>query len=44
MDQLQAVTSKWLKQVNPPPTWKVLADAIEEIDEQKAQELKCTLA
>ena len=42
VDQLQAVTSEWLKQVNPPPTWKVLSDAIEEIDEQKAQELKCT--
>lgn len=44
MDHLQTVTSEWLKQVNPPPTWKSLADAIEVIDKQKAQELREHLA
>ena len=44
MDCLQAVMSEWLKRVKPPPTWKELIDAIEAIDEQKAQELRQHLA
>ena len=38
-DRLQEMLSEWLKQVNPPPTWKQLADEVETIDPTKAQEI-----
>ena len=31
-DRLQKVLSEWLKQVDPPPTWKDIADAVERVD------------
>ena len=37
---LRKVLSQWLKQVDPPPTWKELIEAIETIDTQKALEMK----
>ena len=41
-DCLCMMVSEWLKQ--PSPTWKDLADAVEDIDKQKATEIreKCT--
>ena len=31
--------SEWLKQVDPQPTWKQLADEVNNIDPAKAQEI-----
>ena len=39
-DCLQEMLSEWLKQVDPPPTWAALADAVETVDELKAQEIR----
>lgn len=39
-DRLQEMISIWLKQVKPPPTWASLADAVEAVDELKAQEIR----
>ena len=38
--RLRAMLSEWLKQVNPPPTWAKLADAVEPFDKAKAEELR----
>lgn len=38
--QLRAMLNEWLKQVNPPPTWSQLADAVEPFDKAKAGELR----
>ena len=38
-DCLHAMLSEWLKQVDPPPTWKDLVNAIEKVDSSKAQEI-----
>ena len=43
-DCLQGVLAEWLKQVNPPPTWKQLVDAVEGVDQSKAEEIKQYLA
>ena len=43
-DCLQGVLAEWLKQVNPPPTWKQLVDAVDDIDQSKAEEIKQYLA
>ena len=37
--KLQKMLSEWLKQVESP-TWKALADAVENIDKLKAQEIR----
>ena len=42
-DRLQEMLSEWLKQVNPPPTWEDLANAVEEIDQSKAQEIRSSI-
>ena len=39
-DRLRVMISEWLKQVDPPPTWAALADAVELLDESKAQEIR----
>ena len=39
-DQLQEMVAEWLKQVDPPPTWKQLAEEVEIIDPTKAQNIK----
>ena len=39
-DRLQEMLSEWLKQVNPPHTWEDLANAVEEINQPKAQEIR----
>ena len=39
-DRLRVVLSEWLKQVDPPPRWKDLADAVDAIDKQKAKEIR----
>ena len=39
-DRLHEMLSEWLKQVNPPPTWEDLANAIEDIDQLKVQEIR----
>ena len=39
-DRLQEMLSEWLKQIDPPPTWAALADAVETVDELKAQEIR----
>ena len=31
---------KWLKQVNPPPTWKSLAEAVEVVDPGIAERIE----
>ena len=38
-DCLQEMLSEWLKQIDPPPTWAALADAVEIVDELKAFEI-----
>ena len=43
-DCLHAMLSKWLKQVAPPPTWRGIVDAIEVIDQPKAQTLRQRIA
>ena len=37
---LHEMLSEWQKQVTPPPTWTILADAIESIDKSKAREIR----
>ena len=39
-DRLHEMLSQWLKQVDPPPTWKDLADAVNRVDQQKAKEIR----
>ena len=39
-DRLQGVLSEWLRLVDPPPTWAVLAEAVEAVDQLKSQEIK----
>ena len=38
-DCLQEMLAEWLKQVDPPSIWRNLADAVEHVDQKKAQEL-----
>ena len=38
--RLQKMLSVWLKQVDPSPRWKDLADAVNKLDEQKAKEIR----
>ena len=41
---LREMLSEWLKQIDPPPTWTALAEAVEVFDESKAQRLReCSL-
>ena len=41
---LREMLSEWLKQIDPPPTWTALAEAVEVIDKSKAQRLReCSL-
>ena len=37
---MQKTLSEWLKQVDPPPTWKDITDAVERVDATKAQEIR----
>jgi hypothetical protein len=37
---LQEMLSEWLKQVDPPPTWAALVEAVEAVNQQKAQEIR----
>ena len=37
---LHEMLSEWLKHVDPSPTWAALADAVETVDEYKAQEIR----
>ena len=40
-DRLRAMLSKWLKQIAPcPPTWDILADAVEKFNPQIAEKIK----
>jgi hypothetical protein len=39
-DRLQEVLSEWLKQVDPRPTWASLTEAVEPVDQAKAQQIK----
>ena len=39
-DRLQKMLSEWLKQADPPPTWKDITDAVERVDATKAQEIR----
>ena len=39
-DCLQKMLSEWLKQVDSPTTWKALADAVESVDQAKAQDIR----
>ena len=39
-DCLRVMLSEWLKQVDPPPRWKDLADAVDDVDKQKAKEIR----
>ena len=39
-NRLQEMLSEWLKQVDPPPTWAALADAVEHIDRLKANTIR----
>ena len=37
---LQEMLSQWLKQVDPAPTWKDLANAVDVVDQKKAKEIR----
>ena len=39
-DRLQKMLSEWLKQTKHPTTWAALADAVENVNQQKAQEIR----
>ena len=39
-DRLQEMLSEWLRQIDPPPSWTALADAVEEVDSSKAVEIR----
>ena len=39
-DCLQKMLSEWLKQADPPPTWKDITNAVERVDATKAQEIR----
>lgn len=43
-DCLQRMLSKWLKLVNPPPTWRNLIDAVKKVDEEKASQIRTHIA
>ena len=43
-DCLHAMLSEWLKQVDPPPTWRAVVDAVEAVDVSKAEDIKKYLA
>ena len=38
--RLRAMLEKWLKQVDPKPTWQELVDAVENVDATRAQEIR----
>ena len=44
IDCLREMLSWWLKQVNLPTTWNDLIDAVEQVDERKAKELRKKIA
>ena len=37
---LQGMLSEWLNQIDPPPTWAILVEAVEAVSQQKAQEIR----
>ena len=37
---LQEMLSEWLKQIDPPPTWAVLVEAVEAVSAHKAEEIR----
>ena len=39
-DRLQEMLSEWLKQIDPPPSWTALADAVKMVDPSKAVEIR----
>lgn len=39
-NRLHEMLSEWQKQVTPSPTWDLLADAIEDFDKSKAQDIR----
>jgi hypothetical protein len=39
-DRLQEMLSEWLKQIDPPPTWTALAEAVETVDSSTAMEIR----
>ena len=43
-DRLQKMLLEWLKQADPLPTWKELAEAMEAVDMLKAKELRARSA
>ena len=43
-DCLQEMLSEWLNQVDPPPTWKDLVEAVEAMNPAKAEEIRQYLA
>ena len=43
-DRLRKMISEWLKRVDPTPTWRDLADAVDFVDTAKAQEIRARTA
>ena len=39
-EYLRKMLSEWLKQIDPPPTWTALIEAMEEVDKLVAQKLR----
>ena len=39
-DRLNGIITTWLRQISPPPTWNLLADAVKVIDPNRSEEIK----
>jgi hypothetical protein len=39
-NRLQDMLSEWLKQIDPPPTWTALAEAVATVNSSKAMEIR----
>ena len=39
-NKLQEMLSEWLKQIDPPPTWTLIADALSYLDAARAERIR----
>lgn len=43
IDRLREMINLWMKQINPRPTWTALIDAVQEVNPNKAEEIRQAL-